>query len=65
MIDEKKQGRATANYDKVLLIPVVATYDSSNNLVKICHDFSMASSRLKGGSKDRLKLEVIYSKYNQ
>ena len=59
---EKRNGTATANVDKVLLIPVEATYDSSNNLVKLSHDFSMSSAKLVGGT-DPVKLEVIYSRY--
>jgi hypothetical protein len=59
---EKRNGTATENVDKVLLIPVEATYDSSNNLVKLSHDFSMSSAKLVGGT-DPVKLEVIYSRY--
>ena len=65
MMQEKHNGKATENYDKVLIIPVEATYDSNNNLVKICHDFSMTSSRLVGGKNDRIKMNVIYSRYNK
>jgi hypothetical protein len=62
-IQEKKNGTATENWNKVLIIPVEATYDSSNLLVKLCHDFSMSSAKLVGG-EDKVKLEVIYSKFN-
>ena len=65
IMKEKREGTATENADKVLLIPVEATYDSNNNLVKLSHDFSMASARLVGGDTDRVKLDVIYSRYNQ
>ena len=65
MMREKHNGTATENYNKVLIIPVQATYDSSNNLVRICHDFSMTSSKLVGGESDRVKMHVIYSRYNK
>lgn len=63
MAKEKAEGTATANWNKVLLIPVEATYDSSNNLVKLNHDFSMSSAKLVGGDNDRVLLEVIYSSF--
>ncbi|MCR5316015.1 MAG: DUF4270 domain-containing protein [Bacteroidaceae bacterium] len=63
---ELHNGTATANYNKVLLIPVEPTFDSSTastqNLVKLCHDFSMTSARLVGGTNP-VKLEIIYSKF--
>ena len=59
---EKKAGTATENYNKVLIIPVQATYDSNNVLVRLSHDFSMSSAKLVGGS-DKIKLELIYSSY--
>lgn len=65
ILKEKADGTATENADKVLLIPVEATYDSNSTLVKLSHDFSMASAKLVGGETDRVKLDVIYSRYNQ
>ena len=61
-VQEKKNGTASENWNKVLIIPVDATYDSSNLLVKLCHDFSMSSAKLVGG-EDKVKLEVIYSSF--
>lgn len=62
---EKKNGTATANADKVLLIPVATTYDKSGNLVRLVHDFSMSSAKLVGGTANPVELNVIYSHYNQ
>jgi len=62
MAREKKEGKATANWNKVLLIPVESTKDSNGSVVKLNHDFSMSSARLIGGS-DKLQLEVIYSNF--
>ncbi len=58
-LDERKNGKITQNYDKVLLIPVAATYDTSKKLVKLNHDFSFNQARLV---KDT-KLNVIYSRF--
>lgn len=63
MANERSKGIATENWNKVLLIPVETTTNSSNAIVKVNHDFSMSSSRLVGG-KDKVKLEVIYSRFN-
>lgn len=63
MAQEKANGTATENWNKVLLIPVEATYDSSNNLVKLNHDFSMGSAKLVGGDNDRVPMEVIYTTF--
>ncbi len=64
MIQEKQNGTASDNYNKVLLIPVETTTNSQSAIVKINHDFSMSSARLVGGTKDKVQLEVIYSKFN-
>ncbi len=66
-LQEKMDGTATENWNKVLLIPVEVTYDTSNQLVKLCHDFSMSSARLVGGAASEVKpqLEVIYSRFKK
>lgn len=58
-LHEKKQGTASANYNKVLLIPVEATYDTSKKLVKLNHDFGFNQARLVKNSG----LSVIYSRF--
>ena len=63
MAKEKKEGKAGENWNKVLIIPVEPTKDSSGNIVKLSHDFSMSSARLVGGATDKIKLEVIYSNF--
>ena len=64
ILKEKKENTATENADKVLLIPVVATYDSNKKLVRLTHDFSLTSARLVGGQDD-IQLKVIYSTYHK
>ncbi|MBQ0143561.1 MAG: DUF4270 domain-containing protein [Prevotellaceae bacterium] len=63
MVTERRNGTASPNYNKVYVIPVLPTYDTSNYLVKLCHDFSMSSARLVGGN-DKIKLNVVYATYN-
>jgi len=68
MYNEKLNGTATENWNKVLLIPVEAIRDgsSSNTLVKLNHDFSMSSSRLVGGSNDNgVSIEIISSSFKK
>lgn len=56
------------NWNKVLVVPVAATYvtqNSSSVLVKIAHDMSLSSVRLvRGDDSGRIKISVIYSKFN-
>jgi hypothetical protein len=63
MAKEKKEGKNSKNWNKILLIPVEITKDSNGNTVKINHDFSMSSAKLVGGQSDKLQLEVIYSSF--
>lgn len=65
-LQEKRNGTATENWNKVLLIPVEATYENNTqSLVKLSHDFSMGSAKLVGGIDDKVDLEVIYSRFNE
>lgn len=53
------------NWNKVLLVPVVATYSttsSSSVLTKVVHDMSLSSTKLLGGDT-KLSMSVVYSKF--
>ena len=63
MVKERKEGKASANWNKVLLIPVKTTKDSSGNIVKLNHDFDMGYTKLVGGKDDKVTMEVLYSKF--
>lgn len=52
------------NWNKVVLIPVNITTNSSGYEVSVTHDMSMNSTRLVGGSTP-VKMQVVYSKFNQ
>lgn len=58
---EYANGTASPNANKVLLIPVKCTYDKSNQLIRLTHDFSMSSVRLRNDAQ----MKVIYSSFNK
>ena len=70
---EEKWEKET-NWDKVVLIPVLVTYDSSQsmngtpNIISIQHDLKPGYVRLKGGDPTRegnaLKLEVVSTNFS-
>ncbi|MDO5343143.1 MAG: DUF4270 domain-containing protein [Bacteroidia bacterium] len=60
-MDEKSAGKFSEDWNKVVLIPVNITNDSSGNVIRVEHDLGISGTRLKGG-KDKLKLDILYSK---
>ena len=52
------------DWNKIVLIPVSTTLDSKNSIVKITHDISISSVRLRGGTEYEIPIEVITSKFN-
>ena len=53
------------DWDKIVLIPVSTTKDSNGSIVKITHDISISSVRLRGGDEYKIPIEVITSKFNE
>lgn len=53
----------SADWNKVVLIPVTTITDSNSSIVNFRHDFSLNSVRLVGG-KDQIKIRVITSQFN-
>lgn len=54
------------DWNKVVLIPVSTTYNTSSELTNVTHDMSITSTRLVGGSNNpngAIKITVIYSKF--
>ena len=51
------------DWDKVVLIPVQTTKDGNGNVVKIVHDLSISSMRLRGGDQYKIPIEVVTSKF--
>lgn len=75
MADIKKKGLAEnsnwlnehPDWNRVVIIPVSVTTNSSSQIVKIVHDMSLTSTKLVGGSEnpyEPIKINVIYSKFN-
>ena len=61
------------DWNKVVLIPVSTTLQSQKDpttgqdivkIVKIAHDISISSVRLRGGTEYEIPIEVITSKFN-
>lgn len=53
------------DWDKVVLIPVTTTEDSNGSVVKILHDISISSMRLRGGTEFEIPIEVVTSKFKE
>ena len=52
------------DWNKVVLIPVTATKDSNGNVIKITHDISISSIKLRGGNEYKIPIEIVTSKFN-
>ncbi len=52
------------DWNKVVLIPVKTTTDSNGNVIKILHDISISSTRLRGGESYRIPIQIVTSKFN-
>lgn len=56
-----------ADWNKVVIIPVTTTTNSSGQIVKVVHNMSLTSTRLVKGTKNEdspVKISVVYSKFN-
>lgn len=67
-----KEWEEATEWDKVVLIPVLVTFDSSattsgeGNIIRIQHDLKPGYARLKGGKLgDKLKLEVVSTVFGE
>lgn len=68
MYDARKGGERSENWNKVVLVPITATYTTLNQttyLTRVVNDMSFTSTRLLRGTEDNgaIKVNVIYSKY--
>lgn len=67
MLSYMKANRNSENWNKVVLIPVTKTINTSTGATtKIVHDMSLTSTRLVGGNEnphEAVKISVIYSKF--
>ena len=51
------------DWNKMVLIPVSTTEDSNGSVVKILHDISISSMRLRGGTAYEVPITVVTSKF--
>ena len=67
---DKTADRSKESWNKVVIIPVTTTYNTSSSvqeLTTVNHDMSLTSTRLVGGSANSngpIKLSVVYAKFN-
>ena len=62
-VNEKKDGKADDDWNKVVLIPVKVETDSQGNVIGLKSNLDMESSRLIGGEKTPLKMQILYTKF--
>ncbi len=62
--NEYQAGKADADWEKVILIPIEITTDSNGNVIKVSHYTKMSYVKLHGGANNTIPVEVIYSKFN-
>ena len=67
-----REGGEGADWDKVVLIPVVVTYDTNStnpSIISIQHDLKPTYAKLKGGDPayggNNLQIEVTYTSFNK
>ena len=60
-------GSLDKDWNKVVLIPVVTTSDTSGNIVTIRHNLNLTSARLMGGfnEENKLQVRITYSKFKE
>ena len=62
-INEKKSGKRDEDWNKVVLIPVKVDMDASNTITGVKSNLDMESASLKGGEKDLIKMQVLYTTF--
>ena len=62
-MNEKTNGTANEDWDKVVLIPVKVEMDSNGSIISIRGDLEIGSSRLKGGDKDKITMQILYTTF--
>lgn len=69
MYEAKKNGTASKDWNKVVLVPVSITYNtssSSSSITNISNDMSLKSTRLVGGYRNQrqpITISIIYNRF--
>ena len=62
-INEKKEGKNDADWNKVVLIPVKTETDSNGSVIGLKSNLDMESACLVGGEKNPIKMQILYTKF--
>lgn len=61
--EEKKNQTADEEYNKVLLIPVTTTSNTSGNVTSVTNEMALTSIKLQGGANEKIPLQVVYTRH--
>ncbi len=56
---------ANPEWNKVVLVPVIAETSTMGAILSISNNFSLSSTRIKGGEENPVKLSVVYSHFKK
>ena len=62
-INEKKEGKNEADWNKVVLIPVKTETDSNGTIIGLKSNLDMESACLMGGENRPLKMQILYTTF--
>ena len=62
-MNEKKDGKNDADWNKVVLIPVKTETDSNGSVIGLKSNLDMESACLVGGDKNPIKMQILYTKF--
>ena len=62
-INEKKQGKNEADWNKVVLIPVKTETDSNGTIIGLKSNLDMESAGLMGGENHPLNMQILYTTF--
>ena len=62
-LQEKADGTAKDDWNKVVLIPVKVETDTQGNIIGVKSNLNMESARLKGGEDNPVQLKILYTTF--
>ena len=71
MYEDKQNGTATENWNKVVLVPITISYNessSASSVTNVSNEMSLRSTRLVGGYRNGRKpisISVIYNRFTK
>lgn len=61
---ERTNQTTDEDWNKVLLIPVTTTSNTSGNITSVTNEMTLTSIKLQGGANDKIPLQVVYTRHN-